>query len=118
MTEPTIDPSNGLIIDLEAEVKSIGNYLGCNEDELWSEISKLISDQVAKAEERGHSIGFKNGKWAMEKVVAKEVAKAKAEAIETICEVKAQREADGKDFLTWVQFKRVVSIIDPKRSKQ
>ena len=48
-SEPTIDPSAGLIIDLEAEVKSIGNYLGCNEDGLWAEISKLISDQVAKA---------------------------------------------------------------------
>lgn len=37
-------PSNTLDeqIDLEKEVKSIGEYLGCNEDELWSEVKPLF----------------------------------------------------------------------------
>lgn len=35
--------------ELEQEVRSIADYLGCNEDELWSEMSKLILSQKQAA---------------------------------------------------------------------
>lgn len=33
--------------DLEKEVKSIGEYLGCNEEELWHEVKQLITNELA-----------------------------------------------------------------------
>lgn len=37
-------------IDLELQVKSVGEYLGCNEAELWSEMQPIIQEQVRLAQ--------------------------------------------------------------------
>lgn len=36
----------------EKKVREIADYLGCNEGELWSEMSKLLSQAVAEERER------------------------------------------------------------------
>lgn len=36
--------------ELKTEIKDIADYLGCNADELWSEVSKIIQAQKAEWE--------------------------------------------------------------------
>ena len=37
--------------ELEKKVKNIAQYLGCNENELWNEMSKLLASQHGKVVE-------------------------------------------------------------------
>lgn len=43
---------------IEKEVRSIGEYLGCNEDELWSEMSKVIKRAEIRGAEKYIEWGF------------------------------------------------------------
>lgn len=51
----------------ESQVKSIGQYLGCNEQELWSEMKLLLEEQEA-----GHKMKLENIAKELETIDFKE----------------------------------------------
>jgi len=43
-------------------------------------------------------------------LIANQVREAKSDLIETICDIEATREAEGKDFISYKAFKRIKSL--------
>ena len=47
---------------------------------------------------------------ALKALIANQVREAKGDLIETICDIEATREAEGKDFISYKAFKRIKSL--------
>ena len=81
MTEPNLD---GILIDLA--VANIDGSYGYDEE---------AHDKATKA---------------IKALIANQVREAKSDLIETICDIEATREAEGKDFISYKAFKRIKSL--------
>jgi len=62
-------------------------------------------DSAGEWDRTGHEV-----KAQLEEYIANQVREAKGDLIETICDIEATREAEGKDFISYKAFKRIKSL--------